>query len=90
MLMVQLKESKEENRLLLNKILNEGKEETVRYHSDETETKARANSIPWPVKRQMLETEAREKARALREAPRPLSSIQTEKLEKEVLQESTN
>lgn len=38
-------------------------------------------SIPWSVRRQMLEAEDRERARLMREAPKPAS---TEELEKEL------
>ncbi len=38
-------------------------------------------AVPWPVRRQMLEAEDREKARLMREAPKPVS---TEDLEKEL------
>lgn len=38
-------------------------------------------NIPWSVRRQMLEAEDREKARLMREAPKPVT---TEELEKEL------
>ena len=48
---------------------------------------SRPRMVPWNVRRQMLEREDREKARALRNAPKPDSEIEkksTEELEKEL------
>lgn len=42
----------------------------------------RPHNIPWAVRRQMLESEDREKARLMREAP--VAKISTEDLEKEL------
>ena len=47
----------------------------------------RPKMVPWNVRRQMLEREDREKARALRNAPKPDSELDkksTEELEKEL------
>jgi len=41
-------------------------------------------SIPWNVRKQMLEREDSEKAKLMRDAPKPDSIISTEELEKEL------
>lgn len=63
------------NKLLEPQIINEVK----RNELNEPET-FKPRFIPWNVRKQMLETEDRERARLMREAPIP-----TEDLEKELL-----
>ena len=66
-----------EIRRLLDKILEKPEPEPVREPPQITIPR----NIPWSVRRQMLEAEDREKARLMKEAPKPVS---TEDLEKEL------
>lgn len=66
-----------ENNRLLDRILEKPAPEPVREPPQITPPR----NIPWSVRRQMLEAEDREKARLMREAPKPVS---TEDLEKEM------
>jgi hypothetical protein len=73
----QLEVANFEKKQLLDKLLGN----PVIESSKEPIPLTHPRSIPWNVKRQMLETEDREKARLIREAPTPIS---TEDLEKDL------
>ena len=74
-LRAQLEISRIENKRLLDRILEKPQPEPVSVPMEPT----RPVSVPWNVRRQMLEAEDREKARILRSAPIP-----TEELEKDL------
>jgi hypothetical protein len=74
----QLERANYENQRLLDKLVfTEPKVEVPQKPVDISAPK----NIPWNVRRQMLEIEDREKAKLIREAPKPIS---TEDLEKEL------
>lgn len=66
-----------QNNKLLDRITEKPQPEAVREPPQITMPR----NIPWGVRRQMLEAEDREKARLMREAPKPAT---TEDLEKEL------
>lgn len=74
----QLDRANYENDKLLDRILVKPTIETIKEPS---KIQIPTKSIPWGVRRQMLEAEDREKAKLMREAPKPVS---TEDLEKEL------
>jgi len=76
-LRAQLEISRIENKRLLDRILEKPETEAPRVPMEVTVPK----NIPWNVRRQMLEAEDRERARLMREAPKPTS---VEDLEKEL------
>lgn len=76
-LKAQLERLTYENQKLLDRILEKPTPEPVREPPQVTIPR----NIPWNVRRQMLEAEDREKARLMREAPKPIT---TEDLEKEL------
>lgn len=63
----QLERANHENQRLLDKLLAEPKAEVPQKPVEIS----RPINIPWNVRRQMLEAEDREKARILRDAPKP-------------------
>jgi len=67
-----------EIRRLLDKILEKPQPESIKPPPEITPPR----NVPWSVRRQMLEAEDREKARLMREAPKP--TVSTEELEKEL------
>ena len=76
-LRAQLEIANYENKRLLDKILAEPKSEPSKPPPEITIPR----NVPWSVRRQMLEAEDREKARLMREAPKP---VPVEELEKEL------
>jgi hypothetical protein len=77
-LRTQIEISRIENKRLLDRILEKPTVETPSLQPMEP---TRPLNIPWNVRRQMLESEDREKARLMAQAPKPIS---TEELEKEL------
>lgn len=73
----QLEMANFEREKLLNRIL----EKPAQEPKSELREVTRPTSVPWRVRQQMLEAEDREKARLMREAPKPVS---TEDLEREL------
>jgi len=81
----QLEIANYEKERLLNKLLTTEKE-PERTTAPEPQA-VRPKMVPWNVRRQMLEREDREKAKLLKNAPKPDSEIQKEdiaELEKEL------
>lgn len=76
----QLEIANHQNKQLLDRILEKPAPEPERKFTTD-EKVAVPRTIPWNVRRQMLEAEDREKARLMRNAPKPES---TEDLEKEL------
>jgi uncharacterized Zn finger protein (UPF0148 family) len=76
-LKMQLEISNNEKRQLLERIL----EKPALESKPELREVTRPVNVPWRVRQQMLEAEDREKARLMREAPKPVS---TEDLEKDL------
>ena len=76
-LRAQLEISRLENKRLLDRILEKPEPEAPRAPVEISVPK----NIPWNVRKQMLEAEDRERARLLRQAPKPES---VEDLEKEL------
>jgi len=80
----QLEIANYEKKLLLDRILATPEKEPERTTAPEL-VAARPRTIPWHVRQQMLEKEDREKARALRNAPKSDSEkIDVSELEKEL------
>lgn len=73
----QLETSNYEKKLLMDRLLERPSVEVP----SQPVTITKPMNVPWNVRRQMLETEDRERARLIREAPKPVS---TEDLEKEL------
>lgn len=73
----QLEIANHEKKQLMDRILAKPEPESKPEFREVTKPR----NVPWPVRRQMLEAEDREKARLMREAPQPIS---TEDLEKEL------
>ena len=69
-----------ENTMLLSKILEEKVVETERKVAEPMKEMPR--NVPWRVRQQMLEQEDRERAKLIKQAPKPDNSI--EDLEKEL------
>lgn len=67
-----------QNQDLLSKVIDRPVETQVSQPIEITPPK----NVPWRIRRQMLETEDREKARILRDAPTP--KVSTEDLEREM------
>jgi predicted DsbA family dithiol-disulfide isomerase len=66
-----------ENERLLNRLLNPP---TIHEEKKElSEVLKMPRNIPWNVRRQMLEAEDREKAKLMKEAPKPQSTTELEK-----------
>lgn len=78
-LKVQVEKLTYDNEKLLNRILEKPEIETDKPRVEITPPR----NIPWNVRRQILEKEDREKARLMRDAPKP-DKISTEDLEKEL------
>lgn len=80
----QLEIANYEKRQLLSRLLE--KPEPIEERLTAPEPQAmRPRAVPWHVKKQMLETEDREKARAMREAPKPDSEkANVDELEREL------
>lgn len=78
-LQAQLELANFEKRQLLDRILAKPEVEVAKPPIEMT----RPLNIPWGVRRQMLEAEDREKARLMRQAPKP-EPIPTEDLEKDL------
>jgi hypothetical protein len=76
----QLEISNYEKKQLLNRILE--KPEPIAEKEPPEITRPR--SIPWNLRKQIMEREDREKARAMKEAAKPDSAITVEELEKEM------
>lgn len=76
---------REENRRLLEKLL-EPEPVPIKEESLTQEKFKLPNVVPWSVKRQLLQQEDRNKARAMKEAPKPdmTPSKDVEELEKEL------
>lgn len=79
-LRLQLEISNHEKELLLARLLEKPSEPVIKQNEEPQVIRPR--TVPWNTRRQMLETEDREKAKLLRDAPKP---IKTEELEKELL-----
>lgn len=86
----QLEIANYEKKLLLNRLLEKPEPIEERTIAPEL-VAARPRAIPWHIKKQMLETEDREKARAMREAPKPdsvtntkVDKVDVEELEREL------
>ena len=78
----QLEIANYEKGQLLNKLLKEPDKEPER--SEAPEMKHIPRVVPWQVRRQILEREDREKARLLKNAPKPATTtVQTEEDKKE-------
>ena len=58
----------------MDRLLAKPEPEVPREFKEITQPK----NIPWNVRRQMLESEDREKARLMREAPKPISTAELE------------
>lgn len=78
-LKVQVEKLTYDNEKLLNRILEKPEIEPEKPRVEITPPR----NIPWNVRRQILEKEDREKARLMRDAPKP-DKISTEDLEKEL------
>lgn len=76
-LKAQLEISNYEKKQLLERIL----EKPVVEKNEPPVQVTRPHNIPWNVRKQMMEAEDRERARIMREAPKPLT---TDELEKEL------
>jgi hypothetical protein len=86
----QLEIANYEKKQLLDRLLFKPSPEAERTVAPEP-TAVRPRSIPWHVRRQMLETEDREKARALKDAAKPDSANQTnQKVDVEELERELN
>lgn len=81
----QLEIANYEKEKLLSKILTTPEKEPDRTVAPEPQA-VRPKTIPWRVRQQMLEHEDREKAKLLRNAPKPDSTgkVSTDDLEKEL------
>lgn len=74
-----------ENDKLLNKILEKHTKEKISGQLDEPRLPISSGNMPWNVRRQMLEKEDRERAKLIREAPKPRTDVKSvEDLEKEL------
>lgn len=73
----QVEAANYQNNRLMDRLLEKPAPEVPRAPMEIT----KPVNIPWNVRKQMLEAEDREKAKLMREAPKP---IQTEDLEKEL------
>ncbi len=73
----QLEFANYERRILFEKLTNR-EEPKVDNPPPQMTTVPRRN-LPWAVRRQMLEVEDRERAKLLREAPRPIDTVDLEK-----------
>lgn len=71
----QLAFMRDENKILLNKIV---KEPEKILESNVAPMITIPKATPWPVRRQLLEQEDRQKARLMREAPKPNSTVTQE------------
>lgn len=80
-LKMQLAEANREKRELMDRLL--GKNEPINIQPDE-QPKLVRKTIPWNVRKQMLEQQSRELAQALRNAAEASPSPEVEKLEKEL------
>lgn len=78
----ELSHSRQENRLLIEKITRTETDNPPVTIPHEPAVPVRQN-VPWHVRRQMLEASDREKAKAMREAAKPVSDS-NESLEKEL------
>jgi hypothetical protein len=78
----QLEIRNHEYDLLLNRLL--AKPEPVVEDKTPVEV-SRPRNIPWRVRQQELEAADRERARLLKDAPKPVSELTTDELEKEVV-----
>lgn len=67
----QLATANHEKEILLARIMEKPEKEPERTTAPPMQHPLRPRAMPWGVKRQMLEQEDREKARAMREAPKP-------------------
>lgn len=85
-LKIMLEQSNIERKELLNKLLNKDNQSSPPVMNDEPkEPQLMKRNIPWNVRRQMLEKEDREKARLMRDAPKPIIvNTEIEALEKEL------
>lgn len=76
----QLTHANYEKEMLLKRIMEKPEAPVIEQKKEMTPPRM----IPWNVRRQMLEREDREKARLMREAPKPDSTQSVEDLEKEL------
>ena len=83
----QLEIANYEKQQLLNRLLKEPEKEPERTVAPEPVSRPRM--VPWHVRQQMLEREDREKARALRNAPKP-DSVPTTVAETPATEEAEN
>jgi hypothetical protein len=73
-----------EKKQLLERLLEKPESEPERTKASEL-VAPRPRQVPWHVRRQMLETEDREKARAMKDAAKPDSTkVNVDELEKEL------
>jgi hypothetical protein len=73
----QLSIANHERELLLQRILTPAPREADRIMAPEPQA-VKPRTVPWNIRRQMLEQEDREKARILREAPQPIADLEKE------------
>lgn len=78
---IEIERLRAENTQLINRILEKPQSLPERDTAPTPLTKPGGKHIPWAVRRQMLEAEDRERAKALRNAAQPQT---TEELEKEL------
>lgn len=71
-----------EKATLLAKLIEKPTEEVVQRPNEES--KPIPQMLPWRVRQQMLEREDREKAKLLKDAPKPTKPQTTEELEREL------
>lgn len=83
-LRLQLEIVNHEKALLLNRLLEKPEPVVQPIRSDEMKV-IQPKNVPWNTRRQMLETEDREKAKLMRVAPKPSNVEKIEDLEKELL-----
>ena len=87
-LRIQVEQLRQDNKTLLDRLLEKPAEREPASPEIFTPIKTSASRhVPWSVRRQMLETEDREKAKLLKNAPKPADAVSQEDvadLEREV------
>lgn len=79
-LRIQVEQLRQDNKTLLTRLLDKPEErEPASPQAFAPIKTSAARHIPWSARRQMLETESREQAKLLKNAPKPADAVSDEK-----------